>query len=227
MQKYDQRVQFPADPSLQPRVPAAREARERDRRGRHRRRLHRHRPHRGASAPRRARARPARLDARSAAAERAAQLGVAQAYAQPRRAARRRPRRGRPRHLAEPSPPPAGQADPRRRPPRRVREAAGDDRGRVGASWSTWPASSGLVNAVNFNIRFYPLNQHLHELVADGRARRRPAGQRPLLPGLAAAGHRLELASRAGPRRRAASGRRHRLALARPVASSPACGSPR
>jgi predicted dehydrogenase len=27
-------------------------------------------------------------------------------------------------------------------------------------------ASSGKVNAVNFNIRFYPLNQHAHELVA-------------------------------------------------------------
>jgi predicted dehydrogenase len=26
----------------------------------------------------------------------------------------------------------------------------------------------GRVNAVNFNIRFYPLNQHVHELVADG-----------------------------------------------------------
>jgi predicted dehydrogenase len=29
-------------------------------------------------------------------------------------------------------------------------------------------ASSGRVNAVNFNIRFYPLNQHAHELVASG-----------------------------------------------------------
>jgi predicted dehydrogenase len=29
-------------------------------------------------------------------------------------------------------------------------------------------AESGRVNAVNFNIRFYPLNQHVHELVADG-----------------------------------------------------------
>jgi predicted dehydrogenase len=28
--------------------------------------------------------------------------------------------------------------------------------------------SSGLVNAVNFNIRFYPLCQHLHQLVRDG-----------------------------------------------------------
>jgi predicted dehydrogenase len=29
--------------------------------------------------------------------------------------------------------------------------------------------ASGLVNAVNFNIRFYPLNQHVREIVAAGR----------------------------------------------------------
>jgi predicted dehydrogenase len=29
-------------------------------------------------------------------------------------------------------------------------------------------AEGGLVNAVNFNIRFYPLNQHVHDLVTDG-----------------------------------------------------------
>jgi predicted dehydrogenase len=29
-------------------------------------------------------------------------------------------------------------------------------------------SASGLVNAVNFNIRFYPLNQHVREVVADG-----------------------------------------------------------
>ena len=29
-------------------------------------------------------------------------------------------------------------------------------------------AIGGKVNAVNFNIRFYPLNQHAHELVASG-----------------------------------------------------------
>jgi predicted dehydrogenase len=29
-------------------------------------------------------------------------------------------------------------------------------------------ADSGRVNAVNFNIRFYPLNQHVHELVSGG-----------------------------------------------------------
>jgi predicted dehydrogenase len=27
---------------------------------------------------------------------------------------------------------------------------------------------TGLVNATNFNIRYYPLNQHAHELIADG-----------------------------------------------------------
>ena len=48
------------------------------------------------------------------------------------------------------------------------------------------------------------------------RARRRPARHRPLLPGLAAPRDRLELAARARARRRAAGGRRHRLALARP-----------
>ena len=29
-------------------------------------------------------------------------------------------------------------------------------------------AASGLVHAVNFNIRFYPVNQHLHDVVAEG-----------------------------------------------------------
>ena len=29
-------------------------------------------------------------------------------------------------------------------------------------------ADAGLVNATNFNIRYYPLNQHAHELVAGG-----------------------------------------------------------
>ena len=77
-------------------------------------------------------------------------------------------------------------------------------------------ASTGLVNAANFNIRYYPLNQHAHEVVHVGRDRRCPAGHRPLLPGLAPARERLELAARARPRRRAPGGRRHRLALARP-----------
>ncbi len=29
-------------------------------------------------------------------------------------------------------------------------------------------AASGVVNATNFNIRYYPLNQHAHQLVGDG-----------------------------------------------------------
>ena len=29
-------------------------------------------------------------------------------------------------------------------------------------------ASTGLVNAANFNIRYYPLNQHAHEVVTSG-----------------------------------------------------------
>ena len=77
-------------------------------------------------------------------------------------------------------------------------------------------AASGLVNAVNFNIRFYPLNQHVSSLHPRRRRRRRPADHRPLLPGLAALRHRLELAARARPGRRAAGGGRHRVPLARP-----------
>jgi predicted dehydrogenase len=41
--------------------------------------------------------------------------------------------------------------------------SAADAAGLVGIA-----ARSGLVNAVNFNIRFYPLNQHVRELVAAG-----------------------------------------------------------
>ena len=48
-------------------------------------------------------------------------------------------------------------------------------------------AATGLVNAANFNIRYYPLNQHAHEVVTGGRDGRRAARHRPLLPGLAAA----------------------------------------
>ena len=43
---------------------------------------------------------------------------------------------GRPRHLAQRAPLPAGEGDPRRRPARGVREAAGDDLRRSPASWS-------------------------------------------------------------------------------------------
>ena len=51
---------------------------------------------------------------------------------------------------------------------RRVREAAGHDRPRVGRSSSPSPRPPGLVNATNFNIRFYPLNQHARDTVTAG-----------------------------------------------------------
>ena len=75
---------------------------------------------------------------------------------------------------------------------------------------------SGLVHAVNFNIRFYPQCQEARARVRARRDRRRPADQRRLPAGLAAARDGLELAAGPGGRRRAARGRRHRLALARP-----------
>ena len=40
--------------------------------------------------------------------------------------------------------------------------------GGVGRAGRRWPPRRGLVNAVNFNIRFYPLNQHVREFVGDG-----------------------------------------------------------
>ncbi len=46
-------------------------------------------------------------------------------------------------------------------------EAAGDDVDGVGELVGL-AAASGLVNAVNFNIRFYPLNQHVAALVREG-----------------------------------------------------------
>ena len=48
-------------------------------------------------------------------------------------------------------------------------------------------ATTGLVNAANFNIRYYPLNQHAHDVVIAGEDRRRPPGHRTLFPGLAPA----------------------------------------
>ena len=122
-----------------------------DRRRRHRHGLHRHRPRRGAAPHRRPGPRRAR---QHAGARRRPRRG-------PRRAARLRrrsttlladpTRRGRPRHLAQRPPPPAGEADPGRRPARHLREAAGDDRRRVGRAgraspprpaWSTPPTST-------------------------------------------------------------------------------------
>ncbi len=77
-------------------------------------------------------------------------------------------------------------------------------------------ADSGLVNATNFNIRYYPLNQHAHELVAGGGL-----GEVRLVTGryfqdwlLHDTDWNWRLA--AGTRRSAARGRRHRFPLARP-----------
>ena len=64
-------------------------------------------------------------------------------------------------------------------------------------------AETGLVNAVNFNIRYYP-STSTRTLVADGAAGQVTPGDRPLLPGLAAPRHRLELAPPAGSGRQPA-----------------------
>ena len=49
-----------------------------------------------------------------------------------------------------------------------MREATGHDRRGVRRPRRAWQRAAGRSNAVNFNIRFYPLNQHAHELVATG-----------------------------------------------------------
>ena len=80
----------------------------------------------------------------------------------------------------------------------------------------------GVVHAVNFNIRFYPLCQQARAMVAAGELGEPLIVTRLLPAGLAAAADRLELAAGAGAGRRHARRRRHRLALARPAdASSP------
>ena len=77
-------------------------------------------------------------------------------------------------------------------------------------------ATSGLVNATNFNIRYYPLNQHARELVAGGGL-----GEVRLVTGryfqdwlLHDTDWNWRLAARPG--RSAPRRRRHRVALARP-----------
>ena len=55
-----------------------------------------------------------------------------------------------------------------RRQARRPREAAGDHVDRAPPSLVRLAANAGVVNAVNFNIRFYPLNQHAAQLVREG-----------------------------------------------------------
>ena len=217
----------PPEPSAQPSRPSRQPpslttrnwwwiAHDQDRRHRcrrHRNGVHRDRPRRGPATHRRA--------------------GPRASWAVPRNGARSAPRRsasrartppsttswrirrvaGRPCHLPERPPRVADQGDPRGRPARRLREAAGDGRRRAPRELVALAAQSGLVNATNFNIRYYPLNQQARETVASGTPRRGPARHRPLLPGLAAARERLELAAPAGSRRRAAGGRRHRVAL--------------
>ena len=83
---------------------------------------------------------------------------------------------------------------------------------------SCWPLADagGLVNAVCFNLRYYPHNHNAAGLVAGRRAGRAPLRHRQLPPGLAAARHRLELAAgRRAPGQPPGRGR-HRLPLARP-----------
>ena len=189
----------------------------RRRRGRHRHGVHRHGPRRGAAPDRRAgprrpgqhagaRRRP-RADARR---RRAPTPSLDDLLADPTRGRR-------PRHVAQRPPPAADPGDPRRRPARRVREAAGDVgdasprelvelAAAVGARERRRTSTSATTRSTSTPTKSS----------ASRRDRRRPARHRPLLPGLAAARDRLELAPPAGARRSAAGGRRHRLALARP-----------
>ena len=60
--------------------------------------------------------------------------------------------------------------------------------------------SSGLVAAVCYNTRFYPLNQHAPADGGGGRAWRDAPCHRQLPSGLAGQGHRLELAAGGGQR---------------------------
>ena len=189
--------------------------RRRRRRG-HRHGLHRDRPRRGAAAHRR----PGPRRPRQHPGARRRPGGQPSSV----RARLRLPRRA-PRdpavdvvHVTSPNDLHLPQAlgDPRGRPARRLREAARDDRGGVRASWSTLAAASGLVNAANFNIRYYPLNQHAREVVAAGEL-----GEVRLVTGRYFQDwllHDSDWNWRLEPdqRRRAPRGRRHRLALARP-----------
>ena len=139
----------------------------RRRRG-HRHRIHRHRPRRGPAPHRRRRPRAPRQHARARREPAPTAWASPRAYDDARRPARRRRGPGRPRHLPQRAPLAPGDGDPRRRTARRLREAAGDDVGGVGRARRAGRGRRGLVNAVNFNIRFYPLNQHVAELVRDG-----------------------------------------------------------
>ncbi len=85
-----------------------------------------------------------------------------------RRAARRRARRRRPRDVAERPPLPAGQAGSW--PPDSTSSARSRSRttSAESAELVRLAREAGVVNAVNFNIRFYPLNQHAAAMVRAG-----------------------------------------------------------
>ena len=94
---------------------------------------------------------------------------------------------------------PAGAGDPRRRQARRVREAAGADRGRVGGAGRGCrggPASSTRSTSTSGSTRSTSTSASSSPTAAG----RRPVRDRPLLPGLAVPRHRLELAPRARTR---------------------------
>ncbi len=145
-----------------------------------------------------------------------AHRGAARSLSELRGDARRPGGRRRPPHDAEPPALRAGQGGAGGRQARRVREAARRWTRPRPPSCCALAEQSGLVHAVNFNVRFYPQCQEARARVRARRDRRRAADQRRLPAGLAAARHRLELAARPRRGRRAARGRRHRLALARP-----------
>ena len=121
----------------------------------------------------------------------------------------------RPRHLPqrparEPEP-----RDPRGRQACRLREAARDDRPRIGGA-----RPPRRVERPRERDEFqHPLLPPQPARARAHRGRRPGRGaprDRTLFPGLAAPRERLELAAAARPRRRPARGRRHRIALARP-----------
>ena len=72
---------------------------------------------------------------------------------------------------------------------------------RDGRAGGDAPAEAGVVNAVCFNLRYYPQNQNAAALVGAGGDRRAAVRHRPVPPGLAAARHGLELAPRRRPAR--------------------------
>ena len=144
-------------------------------------------------------------------AKRPRHLGLPQAYESIDDDARGPAGRGRPRHLAERAPPPPGAGRSSRAGKHVVCEKPLAMTSRSPPNSCASPRAAGVVDAVNFNIRFYPLTSTPASGVRGGRPRRGPprvTGQ--LLPGLAPPRHRLELAARPAGGRRAAGRRRHR-----------------